>query len=213
MQRPIRDKLERVLARLRARTADERVFLKVYADRARQQADASDQRLAESRSLGPLDGTIVSIKDVFDVAGESTLAGSIIRRDAPPATVNAAVVDRLLAAGAVILGKTNLTEFCFTSEGINRHFGTPGNAHDTTRIPGGSSSGAGVSVAEGTSEIGIGSDTGGSVRIPAALNGVVGFKPTGAPCADGRRLSAVADAGFDRAAGSVRWPNVRQRTP
>ena len=80
--------------------------------------------------------------------------------------------------GAVILGKTNMVEFAFSGVGINPHFGTPGNATDPTRIPGGSSSGAGVTVAEGTSDISIGSDTGGSIRIPAALNGVVGFKPT-----------------------------------
>src|SRR5690606_5907101 len=116
--------------------------------------------------------------DIVDVAGERTTAGSATRSGAAPATADATLVRRLKAAGAVIIGRSNLTEFCFTGHGINRHFGTPGNAVDPTRIPGGSSSGAAVSVAEGTSEIGIGSDTGGSVRIPAALNGVVGFKPS-----------------------------------
>lgn len=167
-----------MLQRLHERSAHERVFLKVDAGRARAAADASDARRRSGNSLGPLDGVIVSVKDVFDVAGETTLAGSAMRLSEPPAGGNSAVVQRLLAAGAILLGRNNQTEFCFTSEGINRHFGTPGNACDPGRIPGGSSSGAGVSVAEGTSEIAIGTDTGGSVRIPAALNGVVGFKPT-----------------------------------
>lgn len=174
----IRDKLESILARLAGRAADERVFLRVYEDAARIAADAADARRRAGLSLGPLDGAIVSIKDLFDVAGETTLAGSIALRDAPPADRDAAVVRRLRRAGAVIIGRTNMVEFAFSGLGLNPHYGTPGNAADPLRIPGGSSSGAGVSVAEGTSEIAIGSDTGGSVRIPAALNGVVGFKPT-----------------------------------
>lgn len=173
-----RERLEQVLVRLEARRGDERVFLKIYATEARAAADAADIRSRSGTSLGPLDGVIVSIKDIFDVAGEPTLAASLIRRSAAPAARDALVVERLRRAGAVILGKTNGNEFCFTSDGINPHYGTPGNACDPTLIPGGSSSGAGVSVAEGTSKIAIGSDTGGSVRIPAALNGVVGFKPT-----------------------------------
>ncbi|WP_262299995.1 amidase [Microvirga sesbaniae] len=174
----IRDKLETILARLAGRAADERVFLRVYADQARVAADAADARRRIGLSLGPLDGAIVSIKDLFDVAGETTLAGSIALRDAPPAARDAAIVRRLRQAGTVILGRTNMVEFAFSGLGLNPHYGTPGNAADPLRIPGGSSSGAGVSVAEGTSEIAIGTDTGGSVRIPAALNGVVGFKPT-----------------------------------
>jgi aspartyl-tRNA(Asn)/glutamyl-tRNA(Gln) amidotransferase subunit A len=173
-----RDRLEEILARLAEREAEERVFLKLYSDAARVSADAADARHRAGISLGPLDGRITSIKDLFDVAGEMTTAGSAALADAPPATRDAAVVARLRQAGAVIVGKTNMTEFAFSGIGLNRHFGTPGNAADATRVPGGSSSGAGVSVAEGTCEIAIGSDTGGSVRIPAALNGVVGFKPT-----------------------------------
>jgi aspartyl-tRNA(Asn)/glutamyl-tRNA(Gln) amidotransferase subunit A len=173
-----RDRLEAILARLSMRAAEERVFTKLYPEAARAAADASDARRQAGVSLGPLDGKIVSIKDLFGIAGEPTLAGSTIRRDAPPAYRDAVVVRRLRQAGAVIIGKTAMTEFAFTAVGINPHFGTPGNAADPARIPGGSSSGAGVSAAEGTSEIAIGSDTGGSVRIPAALNGVVGFKPT-----------------------------------
>jgi aspartyl-tRNA(Asn)/glutamyl-tRNA(Gln) amidotransferase subunit A len=174
----VRDKLEMILARLTAREEDERVFLKLYPAAARAAADAADARRAAGISLGPLDGALMSIKDLFDVAGEATTAGSAILRDAAPAERDAAIVRRLRQAGAVILGKTNMVEFAFSGLGLNPHYGTPGNAVDPLRIPGGSSSGAGVAVAEGTSEISIGSDTGGSVRIPAALNGVVGFKPT-----------------------------------
>lgn len=173
-----RDKLETILARLADRAADERVFLRIYQDGARAAADAADARKRSGISLGPLDGALVSIKDLFDVAGETTTAGSIALRDAPPAAHDAVIVRRLRQAGAVILGKTNMVEFAFSGLGLNPHYGTPGNAADPARIPGGSSSGAGVSVAEGTSDISIGSDTGGSVRIPAALNGVIGFKPT-----------------------------------
>ncbi len=174
----VRDKIEMILARLTAREHDERVFTKIYIAAARAAADAADARRQAGISLGPLDGALVSIKDLFDVAGEATTAGSIVLRDAAPAAQDAVVVHRLRQAGAVILGKTNMVEFAFSGLGLNPHYGTPGNAVDPLRIPGGSSSGAGVAVGEGTSEISIGSDTGGSVRIPAALNGVVGFKPT-----------------------------------
>jgi aspartyl-tRNA(Asn)/glutamyl-tRNA(Gln) amidotransferase subunit A len=178
MSSNVRDRLETVLARLEARREHELVFSKIYTERARAEADAADARLLAGQPLGPLDGRIVSIKDLFDVAGEPTLAGSVVRRTAAPAVKDATIVQRLRDAGAVIVGKTHMTEFAFTPVGLNPHYGEPGNAVDPTRIPGGSSSGAAVSAAEGTSEIAIGSDTGGSVRIPAALNGIVGFKPT-----------------------------------
>ena len=173
-----RERLEKILTQLDQRRKTERVFGTIYSRSARLEADAADIRRANGRSLGPLDGRIVSIKDLFDVKGEATLAGSCIRRSEPPASTDALIVKRLRQAGAVIVGKTHMTEFAFTAVGLNPHYGVPGNAIEPTRIPGGSSSGAAISVAEGTSEIAIGSDTGGSVRIPAALNGVVGFKPT-----------------------------------
>lgn len=192
----VRDQLEIILARLAARAGEERVFTKLYTEAARAAADASDARKQAGVKLGPLDGTIVSIKDLFDVAGEATTAGSLMRKIAAPALLDAAVVSRLRQAGAVIIGKTNMTEFAFTAIGDNQHFGTPGNAVDASRIPGGSSSGAGVSVGEATSEISIGSDTGGSVRIPASLNGVVGFKPTArrVPLTGAFPLSATLDS-------------------
>ncbi|RWK50815.1 amidase [Mesorhizobium sp.] len=173
-----RDRLEAVLSRLAVRADNESVFVKLYSEAARAAAEAADARHRAGVTLGPLDGTILSIKDLFDVAGEPTTAGSLLLSTAAPALRDAVIVRRLRQAGAVIFGKTNMTEFAFTAIGVNEHYGMPGNATDAGRIAGGSSSGAGVSVAEGTSEISIGSDTGGSVRIPASLNGVVGFKPT-----------------------------------
>jgi aspartyl-tRNA(Asn)/glutamyl-tRNA(Gln) amidotransferase subunit A len=172
-------RLEAALAAIeQAGDEGRRIFTRLYADSARAAARAADERAAAGVSLGPLDGRIVSVKDLLDVAGEPTTAGSALLRDAAPAAEDAAVVRRLRRAGAVIVGKTNMTEFAFSGVGVNPHYGTPGNAHDVTRIPGGSSSGAGVSVARGMAEIAIGSDTGGSIRIPSALNGLVGFKPT-----------------------------------
>ncbi len=170
---------ERALAAIDAAGAEgRRIFTRVYADAALQAARAADERAARGISLGPLDGRVVSIKDLLDVAGEPTTAGSVALKDAPPAQRDAAVVQRLRAAGCVLIGKTNMTEFAFSGIGINPHWGTPGNAHDAQRIPGGSSSGAGVSVAHGMADIAIGTDTGGSIRIPAALAGIAGFKPT-----------------------------------
>src|SRR5206468_7225184 len=120
----------------------------------------------------------ISIKYLFDVAGEATRAGSKLLADAQPAATDAPIVRRLRAAGAVIVAKTNMTEFAFSILGLNPHYGTPGNPADRTRVPGGSSSGAAVAVVDGMCEIAIGTDTGGSTRIPAALCGMVGYKPT-----------------------------------
>jgi aspartyl-tRNA(Asn)/glutamyl-tRNA(Gln) amidotransferase subunit A len=175
-----RDRVEQALARIAdPKGQGARVCLTVYADAARAAADAADARAATGVSLGPLDGAIVSIKDLFDVAGEPTRAGSkILAEEAAPATADAAIVRQLRAAGAVIVAKTNMTEFAFSGIGANPHFGTPGNPHDRARVPGGSSAGAPVAVADGMCEIAIGTDTGGSVRIPAALCGLVGFKPS-----------------------------------
>ena len=174
------DRLEQALERIADPKGEgARACLTVYADAARAAADAADARTAHGVSLGPLDGAIVSIKDLFDVAGEPTRAGSkILAGEAKPAGADAPVVRRLRAAGAVIVAKTNMTEFAFGAVGVNPHFGTPGNPRDRARVPGGSSSGAAVAVADGMCEIAIGSDTGGSVRIPAALCGIVGFKPS-----------------------------------
>jgi aspartyl-tRNA(Asn)/glutamyl-tRNA(Gln) amidotransferase subunit A len=171
--------VEEALARI-ADPAGEgsRVFVKVYADAARAAGDAQDRLRAAGYVSSPLAGIPVSIKDLFDVAGEVTLAGSKALDDAPPAAADAPIVARLKAAGAIIIGRTNMTEFAFSGVGINPHYGTPGNPYDRSLIPGGSSAGAPVSVADGMAAVAIGTDTGGSVRIPAALCGLVGFKPT-----------------------------------
>ena len=192
----VRDRLEIILSCLANRAAGEKVYTKLYTQAARAAADAADARRKAGVSLGPLDGMIVSIKDLFDIAGEPTRAGSLMLASAQPAVRDAAIVRRLRQAGAVALGKTNMTEFAFTAIGDNLHYGTPGNAADASLIPGGSSSGAGIAVGEGSSDISIGSDTGGSVRIPASLNGVVGFKPTAGrvPLAGAFPLSATLDS-------------------
>jgi aspartyl-tRNA(Asn)/glutamyl-tRNA(Gln) amidotransferase subunit A len=175
-----RDRLEQALARIADPKGEgARACLTVYSDTARAAADDSDARAARGRALGPLDGVIVSIKDLFDVAGEPTRAGSkVLAEEAAPATYDAVIVQRLRQAGAVIVAKTNMTEFAFSGIGANPHFGTPGNPADRARVPGGSSAGAPVAVADGMCDIAIGTDTGGSVRIPAALCGLVGFKPS-----------------------------------
>jgi aspartyl-tRNA(Asn)/glutamyl-tRNA(Gln) amidotransferase subunit A len=175
-----RDRLEQALLRIADPDGEgAKACLTVYAQAARAAADAADARAKNGVSLGPLDGTIVSIKDLFDVAGERTRAGSkILGEEASPAAADAPVVRRLRAAGAVIVAKTTMTEFALGAIGANPHFGTPGNPRDRARVPGGSSSGAAVTVGDGMTEIAIGSDTGGSVRIPAALCGIVGFKPS-----------------------------------
>jgi len=151
-----------------------RAFLKTSFEAARSAAaePANAQR--------PLAGLAVSVKDLFDVAGQVTTAGSVVLADARPAERDCPAVARLKAAGAAVLGRTNMTEFAFSGVGTNPHYGTPANPADpaTPRIPGGSSSGAAVSVASGAAYIGLGSDTGGSIRIPAALCGIVGFKNT-----------------------------------
>jgi len=162
------------------------LFASPYLVRAQGQAPkigapssrSARERLEEAITLGPLDGVIISIKDLFDIAGEPTRAGSKVLVDAPPASIDAPVVRRLRAGGAVIVAKTNMVEFAFSGIGLNPHYGTPGNPADRTRVPGGSSSGAAVAVADGMCEIAIGTDTGGSTRIPAAFCGVVGYKPT-----------------------------------
>lgn len=149
-------------------------FVRTCFDQARPAAAA-----AARRGL-PLGGLAVSVKDLFDVAGQVTAAGSRVLADAPAASADAPAVARLRAAGAAIVGRTHMTEFAFSGVGVNPHHGTPANPADprTPRIPGGSSSGAAVSVATGAAFIGLGSDTGGSIRIPAALCGIVGFKNT-----------------------------------
>jgi aspartyl-tRNA(Asn)/glutamyl-tRNA(Gln) amidotransferase subunit A len=157
-----------------------RVYTALFEDTSLEHAKASDRRLAGGHPARALEGLPISVKDLVDIAGRVTRAASLALPDATPAAADAPVIARLRAAGAVILGKTNMTEFAYSGLGLNPHFGTPLNPFDrrTRRIPGGSSSGAAVSVSDRMAFAAIGSDTGGSIRIPAALCGLVGWKPT-----------------------------------
>jgi aspartyl-tRNA(Asn)/glutamyl-tRNA(Gln) amidotransferase subunit A len=175
-----RERLAAALARIDDPKGEgARACLTIYREQATAAAEAADARAKAGISLGVLDGTIMTIKDLFDVAGEVTRAGSkALAGEAKPAAIDAPVVRRLRAAGAVIVAKTNMSEFAYSGIGANPHFGTPGNPADRTRVPGGSSSGAAVAAADGMCEIAIGTDTGGSCRIPGALCGIVGYKPS-----------------------------------
>ncbi|WP_050629886.1 amidase family protein [Bradyrhizobium viridifuturi] len=187
-------RLEAALTRARSSDA-ENTFTALFEESARCEAEAADRRVAAGTTRGPLDGRIVSVKALFDVAGTVTSSGSAVLRALPPAAEDALVVKRLRAAGAVIIGKTQMTEFAFSALGTNPHDAVPGNPRDRRRAPGGSSSGAVVSVVDGMAEIAIGSDTGGSIRIPAALSGATGFKPTSGfvPTAGAFSLSSSLD--------------------
>jgi aspartyl-tRNA(Asn)/glutamyl-tRNA(Gln) amidotransferase subunit A len=181
VDRSCRAVLEDCLARIGDVNGEgSRAFTRVYASTAREQADAADVVYRNGAVAAPLAGVPVSIKDLFDVAGNATTAGSRVLVNAAPAAADAVIVSRLKQAGAVIVGRTNMTEFAYSGVGLNPHYGTPKNPYQraSALIPGGSSSGAAVSVADGMAAIAIGTDTGGSVRIPAALCGLVGFKPT-----------------------------------
>jgi aspartyl-tRNA(Asn)/glutamyl-tRNA(Gln) amidotransferase subunit A len=153
-------------------------FILVTRKRALEEASASRARHREGRAAGPLDGVPIAWKDLVDMAGERTTAGSALYADSAPKQRDAPIVENLDAAGMVALGKTNLSEFAFSALGLNPHFGTPRNPRDpgTPRIAGGSSSGAAVAVAGGLAPCAIGSDTGGSIRAPASFCGIVGFK-------------------------------------
>ena len=157
-----------------------RAFLHIDRDKTLDQAGSSDLMRGYGVVPSRLAGIPISIKDLFDVAGEVTRAASTILADRPAATQDAPPIARLRAAGAVFIGRTNMTEFAFSGIGMNPHYGTPASPWDraTGRVPGGSTSGGAVSVADGMAALAIGSDTGGSCRIPAALCGIVGFKPT-----------------------------------
>jgi aspartyl-tRNA(Asn)/glutamyl-tRNA(Gln) amidotransferase subunit A len=177
-----------------------RAFLHVDKGAVRAQADAMDLLRSSGAAPSPYAGIPISIKDLFDITGQVTRAGSTVLGNRPPATQDATCVARLRRAGFVLIGRTNMSEFAFSGLGMNPHYGTPRNpwqrgqptagAHVATgapvdpsalgRIPGGSSSGAGISVADGMAHGALGTDTGGSCRIPAAFTGLVGYKPTAA---------------------------------
>jgi aspartyl-tRNA(Asn)/glutamyl-tRNA(Gln) amidotransferase subunit A len=158
----------------------QRTFLHVEKQAALEAADAIDHLRKAQAALSPFAGIPVSIKDLFDIKGQVTRAGSRALEDSAPAEADAPVVARLRSAGFVVIGRTNMTEFAYSGIGINPHYGTPKGAWNRKdgHVPGGSSSGAAVSIADRMAFCALGSDTGGSCRIPAAYNGIVGFKPT-----------------------------------
>ncbi len=191
--------VEQCLARIADQSGEgQRVFLKVHTEQALAAADYYDRLRARGATPSPFAGIPVSIKDLFDIAGGVTTAGSIVLKDAPAAEHDAPAVARLRAAGFIPIGRTNMTEFAFSGLGINPHYDTPFNPYDRQagRIPGGSSSGAAVSVTDGMAFAALGTDTGGSCRIPAALCGIVGFKPTAhrVPTAGAFPLSTSLDS-------------------
>lgn len=157
-----------------------KAFLHVDAEGARAQAQAMDRLRAAGAAISPYAGIPISVKDLFDVAGQVTRAGSAVLANEKPARQDATIVSRLRSAGLVLLGRTNMSEFAFSGVGTNPHYGTPAAPWDRAarRIPGGSSSGAAISVSDGMAHGAIGTDTGGSCRIPAAFAGLVGYKPT-----------------------------------
>jgi aspartyl-tRNA(Asn)/glutamyl-tRNA(Gln) amidotransferase subunit A len=172
---------EACLARIADATGEgARTFLKVHAAEALACAEFQDRLRSGGAAPSAYAGIPVSVKDLFDVLGDVTTAGSVLLRTDPPARRDAAIVARLRAAGFIVIGRTNMTEFAYSGLGLNPHYGTPLNPWDrpSGRIPGGSSSGAAVSVTDGMAHGAIGTDTGGSCRIPAAFCGIVGFKPT-----------------------------------
>ncbi|WP_426435070.1 amidase [Bradyrhizobium genosp. P] len=176
----------------------QRTFIHVDRDAALEAADAMDRLRKANAAPSPFAGIPVSIKDLFDIKGQVTRAGSRALDDSAPADADAPVVARLKRAGFVVIGRTNMTEFAYSGIGINPHYGTPKSAWNRSvgHVPGGSSSGAAVSIADGMAFGALGTDTGGSCRIPAAFNGIVGYKPTQAriPLAGGVPLSFSLDS-------------------
>jgi len=157
-----------------------RIFISLHKEAARQQALAMDQAHNDGRATSALAGIPFSAKDLFDIAGEVTTAGSKVLMDAPVANSAAVVIQRLEDAGMINIGRANMTEFAYSGLGLNPHYGTPTSVYDRTtgRCPGGSSSGSAVSVADKIVSATVGTDTGGSCRTPAAFNSIVGFKPS-----------------------------------
>lgn len=172
--------VEAAIARIRAhRAAGGHAYVgDVDTQGALHAAHASDEARASGHVPSLLAGLPVSIKDLFDVRGQVTRAGAAVQAGQAPSTADAVAVARLRAAGAVLLGRTNMSEFAFSGLGLNPHHGSPANPHDAARITGGSSSGGAASVALDLASVALGTDTGGSIRIPSAFCGLTGFKPT-----------------------------------
>ena len=170
--------IEATFARIRARDPLLNSFTALTESRALAQAQALDRAHAEGKRLGPLAGVPFAVKNLFDIAGLPTIAGSKINRDAPPATRDATLIERLQAAGAVLVGALNMGEYAYDFTGENIHDGPSRNPHDLKRMTGGSSGGSAAAVAGGLVPLALGSDTNGSIRVPASLCGLFGLKAT-----------------------------------
>jgi len=170
--------IEGALARIAVRNGALNAFTAVVAERARAKARALDEARGKGAPHGPLAGVPFAVKNLFDVAGLPTLAGSKINRPRPPAARDATLIERLEAAGAVLVGALNMGEYAYDFTGENVHDGPSRNPHDLTRMTGGSSGGSGAAVAGGLVPFALGSDTNGSIRVPASLCGLFGLKPT-----------------------------------
>lgn len=181
-----RDVVRRTFARIRRVDAGIGAFTRLCESRALAEAARIDARMAAGADPGPLAGVPFAVKDLFDVAGLATTAGAAMRRDAPPARHDAAAIAHLSAAGAILVGTLNMDEFAYGFSTENAHYGTTRNPHDAARIAGGSSGGSAAAVAAALVPLTLGSDTNGSIRVPAALCGVYGLRPSiGAVSADG----------------------------
>ena len=190
-----RDAVEEALTRIAARDRELNCFTAVLGESARRDAAAVDARIAAGEDPGPLAGAPFAVKNLFDVAGLTTLAGSRINADRPPATRDAAPVAALRRAGAVLVGALNMDEYAFGFTTENTHYGPTRNPRDPERVAGGSSGGSGAAVAAGLVPLALGSDTNGSIRVPASLCGVFGLKPTYGRIS--RRGTALFAGSFD----------------
>ena len=173
-----REIVEACLARIERLDPGLNAFTTVTAERARARADAVDRTVAAGEPAGPLAGVPFSVKNLYDVEGVVTLAGSKINRDDPPAARDATLVSKLEAAGAILVGSVTMGEYAYDFTGENAHHGPSRNPHDPTRMSGGSSGGSGTAVAAGMGALSLGSDTNGSIRVPASFCGLFGLKPT-----------------------------------
>ncbi|MES3011171.1 MAG: amidase family protein, partial [Pseudomonadota bacterium] len=173
-----RELVETSLARIAATDGQVNAFTETTRDRARAEADAVDDRRARGEPLGPLAGVPYAVKNLFDIEGLTTLAGSKVNQGLPAATADAVLVTQMKAAGAVLVGALNMDEYAYGFTTENTHYGPCHNPHDLTRVAGGSSGGSGAAVAAGQVPVTLGSDTNGSIRVPSSLCGVWGLKPT-----------------------------------
>lgn len=185
--------IEQVLERIKKSSPDSNAFSAVTERRARAQAASLDERLARGENVGPLAGVPFAVKNLFDIKGLTTIAGSLIDADNPPAAEDATVVRRLAAAGAVLVGALHMSQYAYGYTNENTHYGPVRNPHDPNRSAGGSSGGSGAAVAGGLVPVALGSDTNGSIRVPSSLCGVFGLKPTfGRLSRQGVRLFAAS---------------------